>query len=370
VFLNATRALNNENHIGLKFLIGSVEDFVQSKINNVQRNASLQTDVEWLTFQELCKDSGIGLFYILQGVPNFENNLGNLSHNMGQFFYSLKQEENYKRQFIGHFYDKFYVYAFPKDESKMRIIPLLSKIFEVVKNELVIQFLNKEGSVDQICDDFKIFKEKMIGTTNENKEDSILNNFSILNWIEFENITKFDGSLESPMHSVSFLWFKSTNISVLDRNGRYIPTIVYNKGTNKLNFLVWYSDMDNSGLMRHAAIEDKDVLSLRLARYAKMLVYCEDDVRQAKCSGMLIGVLDQYINTINNLKISKDNTTNLKQRIEFLFESGNVYYYLEVIPLLNKYFYQERKTSKICNIFSNLGLVQACVKSILGPLNP
>lgn len=32
VYLNATRTLNNERHIGLKFLIGTVEEFVQAKV--------------------------------------------------------------------------------------------------------------------------------------------------------------------------------------------------------------------------------------------------------------------------------------------------------------------------------------------------
>jgi len=374
VFLNATRALNHRNHIGLKFLIGTVEDFVQSKLMmDMKGNALPQSEVEWLAFQELCKHSGIGLFHTAQRVQGSDNNLDGNKLDMGQFLFSDKQNDKCDPQtslkLVEHLNDKYCLYVPFKNDSKMHITPLLLKIFEIVNIEPVIQFLGKKGRQDNVLNNFKLFKNKMTAKSiADEKEVSIIHKFpTLLNWVEFENITKFDKSLNS-QHSVSFLWFKSNKFDDKDEMDSYLPTIVLNTTTNELNFLVWYSDADEEGFMRHAAIQENDVLSSRLTRHAKMLVYCEDPKRQEKYSKMLSQVLNKFA-SVKISMVRHDKYASLTNNLISLIPKKSRQFISTVIPRINEYYYREiviSGSSGIRSAFDNLENLEACVRSIFG----
>jgi hypothetical protein len=185
--------------------------------------------------------------------------------------------------------------------------------------------------------------------------------------IEYDTIKGFGKSVIHFGKQINIMWFKSNSFDDNDKIDSYLPTIVYNMETKKLNFSVWYSDADRNGFMRHAAIGEKDVLSSRLRRHAKLLVYCEDYERQEKYSTMLFKVL----NTIKNKKTSttKNNYQKLRAQLMELKPKASNEIIFTVIPAINEYFYREnviQGSSGIRNAFNDIKVLKACVYSILG----
>jgi len=393
VYLKATRTLNNERHIGLKFLIGTVEEFVQAKVQQSSRKSDT-----WVLFQDLCKDSGIGLFRIAQKDQGSvvysivskgnDNNLGGNNQDMGQFVYTVNDKQNQclvqvgsantSTYFanVGRINDKYCVYVQLLKVSEEYITPITFKILEAVQHMEAIEHFNSIATEDyatsKVDTFFKLIKpiiKRFTENPNPKRKPNLTpspNPKKLMDLMEFDNIKRF-GSSRIFGKQINFMWFKNNEFDDNDKIDGYLPTTIHNSATRKLNFLVWYSDADRNGFMRHAAILENDVLSSRLRRHAKMLVYCEDDERQEKYSEMLFTVLQSIKNEKASTATNKYEDLRLQLNELKRVESKKTIF--TVIPAINEYFYRENVisgSSGIRNAFCNKKDLELCVRSILG----
>lgn len=311
--------------------------------------SKVQKSDTWVLFQDLCKDSGIGLFRIAQKNQGSvvysivskgnDNNLGGNNQDMGQFVYTVNDKQNQclvqvgsantSTYFanVGRINDKYCVYVQLLKVSEEYITPITFKILEAVQHVEAIEHFNSIATEDYATSTVDTFfklirpiitmfskspkpKRKPDLTPNPNPNPK-----KLMVLMEFDNIKSF-GSSRIFGEQINFIWFKNNEFDDNDKIDGYLPTTVYNIATEKLNFLVWYSDADRNGFMRHAAIGEKDVLSSRLRRHAKMLVYCEDNERQEKYSEMLVTVLKK-INP-KNISTTKNKYEKLRSQLNEL----------------------------------------------------
>ena len=433
-YLNATRAMNNKNHIGLNFLIGSVEEFVQSVwdqtevVSRPMTGKAIEVIKTWSVFKKLCNDSGIGLFQINEPITKVSNlhglsvhkvlcsdsDEGGLKQDMGQILYkeigsrggesgidttitvgSSVNSAEFKN--VGVLIGKYCLYVHAQlDHTTMPYVSfILQSLFEQVSNNMYYNDINHN-----IISDKKIFQEIINNDVNkEGTVDSIMRENS--NEI-FKNAIKTIAANSSSMIAfneinstsnicvcpspVTVLWIKTnhgiTTSRVSSRSvvnvDSYLPGVLYNKETKKLNFLVWYSDADNTnGFMRHACVKEDDALSPRLTLHAKMLVYCEIMERQNRYYARLLNALNnQTTQKKENTKYDNGHQRMLTlQNTIFRLLTSNVpdNEKLSVIPLINEFYYFVIKSTQdlqspgnnlIQNAFGKEKIIEGCLQVI------
>ena len=393
VFLDATRKLNNKDQIELSLLIGSVEERVALQNNNN----------EWITFRNLCNESRID---IEQNNNVFSNqNLliqgGVINNNLGKIIFT--EDINYvtpsiiNLEYVGRLLNgKYCLYVVAHNEPsspQVRVNSTLQKIFNEAVGidlpgresiqELVANYVQNNGingNNSQMCMYEKLFKKGI---------DEIIKGLQrIFVLKEIKSKNDFDLANINSSTFVTLLWFCNDTYSSCTSTTEtypYLPRCVFNKGSRCLNFLVWYADCDRHGFMRHAEIKQQDVLSPRLTKHVKMLIYKEIQTLQEQYSERLVKVLKElefdHNNTVcQQFKLQFQQQANvgqlsLENYIKYLLIKDEFQANLEVIPLINKYFCDNLKHAtkslefkKVDNAFSRDETVHHCLQIILSSL--
>ena len=376
VFLSATRTLKNKPLIGLNLLIGTVHDSARCKMLQLQNRQFPQTQ----TISELFKEFSISF---ADATPDSINNnddvykiapmvdiictpqSGRDSTTNGKTSTTIQVTHGNETKtfcFIGSLnYDKRNIYVQDKSESNPNL----------KSNQLSTLLTNLFQKLEKETNDSTRYNVKNIQETDRDRSDGLFNfNVSAGSWQgladTFENIFNEKSIsatvqiLKSITELASDKLFEShTKVTVIffsesneDSDG-YVPYTIYNAQTQKLNFLAWYSDADETGLMRHSPINETDVLSARLGKYAKMLVYCVNEEREEK-----------YKTTLDNSKIKYERDEKHKGSYQnniksFIFNplvtkvdcftKKQYTILLSVIPVINKFVYdaQEQKNISI-----------------------
>ena len=314
VFLNATRIINHASYTGHKFLIANIQDFVRNKILFPEiNNFKIYTELE--TMKLLCSDAGIMLLHLEYSIdwfiirnyfkPDTEKPNGriayvNMKHLPSQSIESITVHgdgNNNKYVMAGRICENGISYGIYVDKS----VP--TQYEELFKKEVLKLIYNQ----------INIILVEGVPEENINKLKRLLH-YSKYNEIDLTEPLGSPQDLLELLHEVCLLCPKrlsikkvntyndfeiqsinsETPITVIWFNDKaqnpdsYLPTILFNENTNKLNFLVWYSDSDQTGFMRHSAIKEEDALSARLTSHVKMLIYCEDMNRQRRYLKVLI----------------------------------------------------------------------------------
>ena len=159
------------------------------------------------------------------------------------------------------------------------------------------------------------------------------------------NTKAFDSSSNA---IVSVFWF-SRKQEKTDHQGSevYFPYVMLNKKRNKLKFLAWYADVDETGFVRHSEINEGDVLSVRLAKHAKMLIYCENSDR-----------MNSYISKLNEaskkMVISNSGVKTLKDKIKIMAASPLITDKLNAMPKINGYVFANQASSTAEKVIKNM----------------
>ena len=272
---------------------------------------------------------------------------------------SLGQSNINSINFIGQLDSKYSLYLQTQSGLKpLMTIPLLKMIFCKLDNELNDMGDRGWNSLVEalLSQDQEEHKHNInLNTTIQSSRDLEL----IFEHIDkiytgYVTVQKFN-SIKDALMSNGLCLNSMTRVTVIffnHKNGDskgYVPYTIYNTGTRKLNFLAWYSDADETGFMRHSEINEADLLYARLAKHAKMLIYCENTER---CTDYNLRLLKTYSNWI------PDETATMKNKLKKLIWSPTltVESELRLIPLINKCVYDDDAQGSprvIRNIFTN-----------------
>ena len=131
---------------------------------------------------------------------------------------------------------------------------------------------------------------------------------------------------------ITVLWFENQN----DGKEGYIPHAIFNNTTKNLNFLVWYSDADESGFLSHAGISEGLVLNVLMTKHAKMLIYCESENRSEK-------YLASLAKALHGRQTNTWDTKNEKDRLKILAISNDRNKKLLAIAKINQWMFEHQE---------------------------
>ena len=363
IILNATRFINNCKYTGQLFLIANVDDFVR-------KNVLLYGFWEKVTFLSLqlraieyfCNDTKIELLHLKKSELYFyiedSNKNGKEQRYHGRIAYveieaqQTQHEDNpnpnpdilvqeygiiTKFHMVGTIKDpKFHYNIYADTSFNTQSVQLFRKhvinmIYKQVKNILVKGISKKNiNRLNSILTTTE-YNEVDMTAPLESPEDllELLRQICLIFYqrISIKKIDTYSDFGKQSINSetpITVIWF----IDKAQNPDSYLPTILFNENTKKLNFLVWYSDCDQNGFMRHSAINEEDVLSARLTSHVKMLIYCEDLSRQIKYSRILM-----FHKTNAVVSVAPDTHKSV-------FSQENYHNILMEIPRINESYYR------------------------------
>jgi len=365
VFLSITRKLNKANFIGLNFLIGTVNALARQYMLESPKSNLPQIQ----TILNLCKNSGtwfagaIPVSWVGTGVEvEFVYNQ-DLNY-LATIIYTpkIKSDSNDppktiqvaykgKKEVFSYIcslnYDNQHIYVQDNESNQLCIMTILKFIFSEIKLYL-IEFAEpdfKQGYKD------KFIKSLSKPLNHANEFINVLQKLFPAGSNQLISISKLSDRWEKP---VNIVW---DDKQVRNDDDNYkLPTIIYNSTTGQLYFLVWYSDVDKKGFMRHSAIKATDSLSSQLAFHQKMLIYCEDPIRHKKYIDMIKNAMNanhlmpsnRYFVDMSNDRGRSDNEITVQS-----YEVWINYLISENIPRINEYYNTDVSKDKsiIRNVF-------------------